>query len=342
MNHIQYFPGAWLLLAVLAALLVVGATPLVRLEARRDPAVRRWLGGLSFSLGMALALLASTVLTGPAWAQGQDAPASLDQNPSATAQDVPAQPAEMLPTEQTARELGVAPVDESSAAGSGQAAPAGAASGESGGDESLFESESALDPLDTEHRVVIPEGRPDWVESRPVREGQVHTTAVQSELQARERDCWKSLDDELAKATRNYIAEQLDDSRAPLFVQYSVDEIKTRFVRPEHVYHEVVQVSFGPMHQAHALLEFPAAFRDELDQRWEHVRVAGRLVQVGGLTFGVLALLAVMYGYLRVDTATRGYYTARLQFLTAVAILAVIVTSVLIARSSDAWIRWLL
>ena len=50
------------------------------------------------------------------------------------------------------------------------------------------------------------------------------------------------------------------------------------------------------------------------------------------LGFGaVLCLLTVVFGYLRLDTATRGYYTGRLQFLAATAILIVIVAGALLA-----------
>jgi uncharacterized integral membrane protein len=50
------------------------------------------------------------------------------------------------------------------------------------------------------------------------------------------------------------------------------------------------------------------------------------------LGFGaVLCLLSVVFGYFRLDTATRGYYTGRLQFLAATAILIVIVAGALLA-----------
>ena len=44
-----------------------------------------------------------------------------------------------------------------------------------------------------------------------------------------------------------------------------------------------------------------------------------------------------VFGYFRVDNATRGYYTGRLQFLSAAAILAIVGAGVFCAR----WIYWL-
>jgi hypothetical protein len=221
------------------------------------------------------------------------------------------------------------------------AAPADSVSSSSSGPEQLdvpiqSEAEAAAEA------VVVPEDRPAWVESAPVLEGEVHRVSVNSDFQAREADAWRALDGALVKSTRAYVADYLGSNKAPLFFSFSLDEIKTQYLRPENVYHEVVQVSFGPMHQAHALLEFPPEFRRHLDERWSQVRAAGNLVTVGGSVIGVLALLAIVFGYFRLDTATRGYYTSRLQFLAAVAILALIVAAFMFARTTTVWVQWML
>jgi len=184
--------------------------------------------------------------------------------------------------------------------------------------------------------------RPDWVESVPVLEGPVHRLAVRSEFQAREDDALRALDDELIKATRRYVADQLGSSKAPLFFALSLDEIKRRFTKPEYLYHEVGQFSFGNMHQYHTLLEFPQDFRQQLTDRWAQVRAAGNLVKIGGGAIGIMLLLIIVFGYFRLDTATRGYYTSRLQFLVAVAILALIVAGFVFARSTTVWVQWLM
>jgi hypothetical protein len=43
-------------------------------------------------------------------------------------------------------------------------------------------------------------------------------------------------------------------------------------------------------------------------------------------------LLGTLFSYFKIDTATRGYYTGRLQFVTAGAILLLVTTSVWLAR----------
>jgi hypothetical protein len=173
--------------------------------------------------------------------------------------------------------------------------------------------------------VVVAANRPDWIEAPPLLDGDVHRISVRSEFQAREDDALRALDNELVKATRAYVADRLGSSKAPLFFSYSIDEIKRRFTKPDNLYHEVGTFSFGSMHQYHTVLEFPQDFRKEIYDRWAQVRAAGNLVKIGGGTVGIIALLVILFGYFRLDTATRGYYTSRLQFLVALAILALIV-----------------
>jgi hypothetical protein len=198
------------------------------------------------------------------------------------------------------------------------------------------ESESGTPPVD-----LGPE-RPAWVESRPVLDGEVHQVAVKSDYHAREHECRRALDQEIQRATREYLAEYLGDPTAPMFFPYSLEQIKQRCLSSEHVFHEVVQVSFGPMHQVHALLEFRQDFRAELEQHWRRVTAAWRLLTTAGIVLCVLAVVGVAFSYLRLDTATRGYYTRRLQFLAVVAILTVVVVGVWFARSSLLWVRWLI
>jgi hypothetical protein len=198
-------------------------------------------------------------------------------------------------------------------------------------------------PLTTpDSSVVFSDKRPDWVEAKPVLDGDVHSLAVKSDFHVREAECWRALDRELMMGTKAYIAEYLGSNHAPLFFSYTLDEIKARFLRSDSVYHEVVEVSFGPMHQVHALLEFPADFRRDLDQHWAQVVAAGRLVKTAGSALGILALVTIIFGYFRLDTATRGYYTRRLQFVAAAAILALIAAGVVFARSNMIWVQWLL
>lgn len=185
--------------------------------------------------------------------------------------------------------------------------------------------------------VIIPPGRPEWVEAPPMHVGEIHTTSVSSGPFARSQDCWRAFDDQIVQATDEYITEHLGQSLANHFIHYDAKTIRTRFLKPDNIYHEQIVVSIGPMHQVHGLLEFKPEFRSELDRRWAQVTRYSRLTQVGLGSFALLALLCVVFGYFRLDNATRGYYTGRLQFLTAAAILAIVGVGVIAAR----WVVWM-
>lgn len=185
--------------------------------------------------------------------------------------------------------------------------------------------------------VIIPPGRPAWVDSLPVREGKVHTTVVCSDPYATQQQAMHALDDKLQVAAADYIRDHLESDLAPQLVRFKLGDIKQRLLEPENVYHEKIMVSIGPMHQVHAKLEFGEAFRAEIEKRWGELRAVYRLAQTGLVSGGVLLLLATVFGYFRLDNATRGYYTGRLQFMAAAAILAIVASGVMFSR----WIHWL-
>jgi hypothetical protein len=91
------------------------------------------------------------------------------------------------------------------------------------------------------------------------------------------------------------------------------------------------------MHQVHALLEFGPDFRQEIERRWAGVTATSRLTQVGLFAGAALLLVGSVFSYFRLDNATRGYYTGRLQFMAAAAILTIVGAGALLAR----WITWL-
>ncbi len=184
--------------------------------------------------------------------------------------------------------------------------------------------------------VVIPAGRPEWV-GRNVTVGSEHSLAVCSGPYSSEAEAERALSDVLKTKTDEYIAEQLGSTLAPQLVGYDVQKIKRDLVRQENVYHEQIGVSIGPMHQVHALLEFGPDFRQEVTQQWTNWTAYYRLLQTGLIAGGALLFLGTVFSYFRLDTATRGYYTGRLQFMTAAAILAIVGSGAVLAR----WIYWL-
>lgn len=182
-------------------------------------------------------------------------------------------------------------------------------------------------------RVVIPPGRPDWVEADFSHEqGDVQRVAVSSGPFFKKHEALRALDEELAKATEAFVADHLGHRAAGKLVPVDIATIRRELVRPENIYHEQIEVSLGRPFVSHALLEFSPSFKQQLDERWRSVVVAGRVARLGVIAVGVLLLLTVVLGYFKADNATRGYYTTRLQLGTAGAILALVAGGFMLFR----------
>lgn len=183
---------------------------------------------------------------------------------------------------------------------------------------------------------------PDWVKSEDVLTGDTHFVVVTTGPHEKRSDCSRSLDDEMIKSVNEYIDDHLgkvygDTFQASTFVNYDLDYIRSQLREEE--YEGVGTYTFGDMHEMYVLLKFDSDFQaeldgrcDEIDEHWRKLAAAGRLTGTALAVGFILALLGVVFGYFRLDTATRGYYTGRLQFASAVVILTLIVVGVLVAR----------
>ncbi len=238
----------------------------------------------------------------------------------------------------------------------GDATPPEAENSEDDGDDADSDSEIDADE-ELKIQLVPEEGKPirpaipeskSWVDSEPVLEGDVHTMAVSSGPHETLQECRRSLDEKLKAAVDEYIDWYLgkvygNQFKASNFVDFDASYVRANLINvpanPDGVYSELIKFSIGPMHQTHSLVRFGPEFRtvldhrrSEIDHRWKRMRQTGRLL-AAALGFGfILAVLGVVFGYFRLDTATRGYYTGRLQFIAAVAILAAIVAGLVLAR----------
>jgi hypothetical protein len=239
----------------------------------------------------------------------------------------------------TAHSAESSPIVQVRAKKSAKAAPAPAAK-----EELLAEApdETAI-PLGGEAGNAPNTPRPAWVDRDPLQVGDAYQVSVSSGPQEKMGECPPALDEQLNKAVAAYIDEYFGSKAAGQYrvsdlIQYDLGYIKKHLVKRGSTFEEKLQMSFGPMYQMHALLEFGPAFRKELDGRRgdleRHAREVAIAFRLRGLALGfgaVLCLLAVLFSYLRLDAASRGYYTGRLQFLAATAILIVMVAGALLA-----------
>ena len=101
-----------------------------------------------------------------------------------------------------------------------------------------------------------------------------------------------------------------------------LDYIMSEICREE--YTETVSSSVGDMKRVHVLMEFDSAIDNHLRAAWQRYERLDRLSSVGGIAGLVLAGLATVFGLLKFDTWTRGYYTKRLLIGVPSAIIAII------------------
>jgi hypothetical protein len=198
-------------------------------------------------------------------------------------------------------------------------------------DKEINALKAEADPIIGDHAIEIPAGRPNWIGQQPILTGKAHTIAVASGPYATNREAQQALDDALVKATKEYVAEQLNSDLAARLITFDARTIKRRFVKDD-TYHDEASYSIGKMHENFALLQFDQKFRTELGRRWNQVRAGSRLLQTGVLAAASLLVVASAFGYFRADHATRGHYTRRLQFLAATALITIAATASLALR----------
>jgi len=141
----------------------------------------------------------------------------------------------------------------------------------------------------------------------------------------------RELDDEMIRAVTTFIDRHVGRSGVADRLGFDVNYVRRNLLIGE-AEEEVKRETYPPTRYMTAILKFDAEFLGELDSRWTTAIREARLRQVSFGTGGVLALLATVFGYLRLDTVTRGYYTGRLQLVATGVILALAGLGVLLAR----------
>ncbi len=177
-------------------------------------------------------------------------------------------------------------------------------------------------------KTAMAKNAPAWVGSPERLVGDAYQmTAVVGPYTTRQ-ECDAKLPEELQKAVNHYAAICLVDSSVAN-ISLPMDFLRQNVVKGQ--WEEVRQHSVGPMTSLHTLLAFDSRVKDRIVEEHQRGVVAGRLWLAGvGLT-ACLLLLAVFYGYLRIDLASGGAHRNRLRFAAATAILGVVVAAALAA-----------
>lgn len=116
------------------------------------------------------------------------------------------------------------------------------------------------------------------------------------------------------------------DSRLNLLrkMGIGIDEIRRSVVREEHLASRDSRRAFDTMYRKYTLAQFTPWFDRQLRQHWDSYQRIERFEIVGGGAGFVLGLLGLVFGLLKVDTWTKGYYSKRLFIGVPAAIIGVI------------------
>ncbi|MHC4399138.1 MAG: hypothetical protein ACYTG0_05595 [Planctomycetota bacterium] len=210
-------------------------------------------------------------------------------------------------------------------------------------EDSATETESEDDPTETVPKPTAeapvaaaagptpPEDRPDWVDAPPGKTDGVYRMAVAVGPYVDEPDLDKGpLPDEIGKAVDKYIA--MYQPEAHRLVDLPDSDVRKSIMRGrwaesrEFVISPEGQVpeEHETMTEVHVLLEFDREANALIEDEWENVVVARRITAAGAVSAGVLLLLTGVWGYLKIDVATKGAYRGRLR-LAAFGVIVLVV-----------------
>lgn len=154
--------------------------------------------------------------------------------------------------------------------------------------------------------------RPAWVERGDWSEPPVVYRVVTSERWATREEARRDALERAGDVAREFAAQV--DSRLGASWQVPLWLVQDRLIREEFT--EEVDWSYSslaPMYQSHLLVELSPAKRELMLDQWQHSVTQARVRQLGAGFGFVLVCLMTLLGYLRLDDATRGYYTGWLR-----------------------------
>ncbi|BBO31515.1 hypothetical protein [Lacipirellula parvula] len=171
--------------------------------------------------------------------------------------------------------------------------------------------------------------KPDWVINPPKQVGNVRKVIVTSGPFSTVDECQSDLDRKMHDVVLNRMTNFSQSSIARRTSNATLDEMGLGgdYIRRELCTDEFVDTldsSVGEMKQVYALLEFNETQDAMLVDRARSYSRREGLQSVSLIGGGLLASVATLFGLLKVDTWTRGYYTKRLFLGVPAAIITVL------------------
>lgn len=179
-------------------------------------------------------------------------------------------------------------------------------------------TQSAAEPLVSNETTNAHGELPEWVTGGEGRVDGVFRMPISIGPFPSYEDCGPEKPKAYADAIKRYANEYLQEGAGD-YVDLPMWYINQNVYRTEaKEYRE--SPTLGKVVIVHYLLEFNDAVRQHIVQVYHQALVAERLKYVGLGAAGIFGLLATAFGYLKLDTLSRGYYTGYLQAAAAMAI----------------------
>lgn len=183
-----------------------------------------------------------------------------------------------------------------------------------------------FDPASIAHSTLP---KPDWVVHPPKQVGNVHRFAVASGPFVTVEECRRELDRKMGDIVLQRAIELSKASpsrRSSVAALYDLglggDYVRRELCTDEFV--DTMETSVGEMKQVYALMEFNESQDAMLIGRMRSYARQEGLMDVTLVGGGLLACVATLFGLLKADTWTRGYYTKRLFLGVPAAIITVL------------------
>jgi hypothetical protein len=180
--------------------------------------------------------------------------------------------------------------------------------------------------------------QPEWLAYPPQpleQTGQgVYKAVVSSGFSKGEERSRENLDRELLAVTAGYIDLVVEPgagrrvTQDPSARERALQYLSTNVIKERH--REEVQEEY-PIDEGikqHALLVFTPQAAEHFRQEWRMILQERRLLLFAAAVAVLLGIVGTIFGYLKTDTATRGYYTGRLRLAAGVMIIGLIAGAV--------------
>jgi hypothetical protein len=150
--------------------------------------------------------------------------------------------------------------------------------------------------------------------------------------------CEADLTPALRQRVDSYIDQFIGEPGAARRVNLSMAYIRDRLVKEQ--YYETVDASFAKMLNLHVLVRIDPTTKDLIRRQHQEALVQARLGYAGSAFALMLVLIGTAFGYLKLDTITKGYYSGRLKLAATAVILTAAAATVLVVRQADPAAGW--